>query len=60
MADPLFPVYNNFYLGSFQTAISEASHLTGLSEAHKTKRDVYVYRSYIELGSYEVCDLVAG
>ena len=28
--------------------------LTGLTEQQKIERDVYVYRSYIELGSYEV------
>jgi coatomer protein complex subunit epsilon len=50
--DPLFAVRNNFYLGAYQTAISEASQLTGLSEAEKIERDVFVYRSYIELGTY--------
>ena len=54
MGDRLFPVRNAFYLGAFQTCISEASQLTGLSEQEKIERDVYVYRSYIELGSYEV------
>lgn len=56
MGDALFAVRNNFYLGAFQTAISEASQLTGLSEAEKIERDVFVYRSYIELGSHEVGD----
>lgn len=45
---------NNFYLGAYQSAISEASQLTGLSEAEKIERDVFVYRAYIELGSHEV------
>lgn len=54
MGDALFAVRNNFYLGAFQTAISEASQLTGLSEAEKIERDVFVYRSYIELGSHEL------
>lgn len=52
--DKLFAVRNNFYLGAFQSAISEASQLTGLTEAEKIERDVFVYRSYIELGTYEV------
>jgi coatomer protein complex subunit epsilon len=52
--DPLFAVRNNFYLGAFQTAISEASHLVGLSEQQKVERDVFVYRAYCELNSYEV------
>lgn len=52
--DPLFTVRNNFYLGAYQTAISDASHLTGLTGEQKLERDVFVYRSYVELGSYEV------
>lgn len=54
MADPLFSVRNNFYIGAYQKAVSEASQLTGLTEQQKIERDVFVYRSYIELGSYEV------
>jgi coatomer protein complex subunit epsilon len=56
MAEPdlLFAVRNYFYLGAYQAAIAEASDLEGLSEGEKIERDCYVYRSYIELGSYEV------
>lgn len=56
MSDPdlLFTVRNNFYLGAFQSAIAEASDLEGLSDSEKIERDCFVYRSYIELGSYEV------
>lgn len=53
--DLLFTVRNSFYLGAFQGAIAEASDLEGLSEAAKTERDTFVYRCWIELGSYEVC-----
>lgn len=52
--DLLFSLRNHFYLGAYQAAIAEASDLEGLSEAEKVERDCYVYRSYIELGSYEV------
>jgi Coatomer epsilon subunit len=52
--DLLFAVRNNFYLGAYQHAISEASDLESLEEADKLERDIFVYRSYIELGSYEV------
>ena len=52
--DLLFSVRNNFYLGAFQAAIAEASDLEGLSDAEKIERDCYIYRAYIELGSYEV------
>ena len=52
--DLLFAVRNNFYLGAYQHAISEASDLEGLTEQEKVERDLFVYRSYIELGSHEV------
>ncbi len=52
--DLLFSLRNHFYLGAYQAAIAEASDLEGLAEAEKIERDCYVYRSYIELGSYEV------
>ena len=52
--DLLFTVRNNFYLGSYQHAISEASDLEGLSDQEKVERDLFVYRSYVELGSFEV------
>ena len=56
MAEPdlLFAVRNHFFLGAYQAAIAEAADLEGLSETEKVERDCYVYRSYIELGSYEV------
>lgn len=54
MADPLFPVRNNFYLGAFQTAISEASHLTGLNDQQKLEREIFTQRAYLEIGSYDV------
>ena len=54
--DLLFSLRNHFYLGAYQAAIAEASDLEGLSEAEKIERDSFVYRSYIELGSYEVSE----
>ncbi|CAK0744867.1 hypothetical protein CVIRNUC_001579 [Coccomyxa viridis] len=56
MAEPdlLFAVRNHFFLGAYQAAIAEAADLEGLSETEKVERDCYVYRSYIELGSYEL------
>ena len=61
MAEPdlLFTVRNSFYLGAYQSAIAEASDLEGLSELERVERDCYVYRSYIELGSYEVLGATA-
>mmetsp|Transcript_13760 Transcript_13760/g.29611 ORF Transcript_13760/g.29611 Transcript_13760/m.29611 type:complete len:291 (-) Transcript_13760:426-1298(-) len=54
MADPLFQVRNNFFLGSYNAVINEASDLDGLSDIQQIERDTYVYRSYIALGSYEL------
>ena len=53
--DLLFAVRNNYYIGAYQSAIAEASDLEGLDTESKVERDSYVYRAYIELGSYEVC-----
>ena len=52
--DLLFAVRNNYFIGAYQSAIAEASDLEGLDTESKVERDSYVYRSYIELGSYEV------
>ena len=52
--DILFTLRNNFYLGAYQAAIAEAADLERLSEADSIEHDCFVYRSYIELGSYEV------
>jgi hypothetical protein len=58
--DILFAVRNNFYIGAYNNAINEASDIEGLSEAEQTERDVYVYRSYIALGSHDVSCPVLG
>ncbi len=52
--DGLFAVRNSFFLGAYQTAINEAADLETLGPAEQIDRDVYVYRSYIALGSHEV------
>ena len=53
MGDVLFPVRTNFYIGAYSAAINEAADIEGLSEPLQAERDMLVYRSYIELGSYE-------
>lgn len=58
--DILFTLRNNFYLGAYQAAIAEAADLERLSEADSIERDCFVYRSYVELGSYEVSDSSTG
>lgn len=52
--DILFTLRNNFYLGAYQAAIAEAADLERLSESDAVERDCFVYRAYIELGSFEV------
>lgn len=54
MGDKLFAIRNNFYLGGFQHCISECSQATGLTDSERIERDVFLYRSYIELGTYDV------
>ena len=53
-SDTLFTVRNSFYIGAYQAAIAEAADLDTLNDWEKIERDFFVYRSYIELGSYEV------
>lgn len=52
--DILFAVKSNFYIGAYNNAINESSDLEGLSDAEQVERDVFVYRSYIALGSHDV------
>ena len=61
MSDPdlLFTVRNNYYLGAFQSAIAEAADIEGLTDSEKAERDCFVYRAYIELGSYDVSPAVS-
>ena len=54
MADPLFPVYNNFFIGNYQVAINEGYELQGLSANDAIERDCYVYRSHIALGHHQL------
>lgn len=54
MSDTLFPVRNLFHLGAYQSAINEAQDLDSLPEMDSVDRDVFVYRSYIALGSSQV------
>ncbi|GBF97589.1 hypothetical protein Rsub_10725 [Raphidocelis subcapitata] len=51
--DALFNVKNNFYIGAFGNAISEAADLDGLTEAEAAERDDFVYRSQIALGQHD-------
>eukprot|EP00246_Nothoceros_aenigmaticus_P002371 TRINITY_DN13225_c0_g1_i1.p1 TRINITY_DN13225_c0_g1~~TRINITY_DN13225_c0_g1_i1.p1 ORF type:complete len:290 (+),score=48.76 TRINITY_DN13225_c0_g1_i1:159-1028(+) len=51
--DALFLLRNNFYLGAYQAAIND-SNVAGLSEAEALERDVFVYRSYVALGTYQL------
>lgn len=52
--DVLFAVRNNFYLGAYQAVINEAADLDNLGDNERTERDVFIYRSYIALGSYDL------
>jgi coatomer protein complex subunit epsilon len=53
MGDPLFELKNFFAIGNYQAAINSGGSLNpkNLSEADRTLRDVYVYRSYIAQGN---------
>lgn len=55
MAEPdeLFTLKNQFWVGNYRNAISEASMLGHLNGAMKIERDVYVYRAYLGLYEYD-------
>eukprot|EP00798_Chlamydomonas_sp_ICE-L_P017567 gene17567-23890_t len=54
MGDVLFPVRNNFFLGGYNTVINEGSDIENLSDMEGVERDIFVYRSYIALGSFDL------
>ena len=56
MADDLFSIKNEFYLGNYMGAINEAQSgdLELSTPADERDRDVIIYRSYLALGQYDV------
>jgi coatomer protein complex subunit epsilon len=52
--DELFSLRNHFCLGNYQLAINEAGTLNRLNDTLKVEKDVYVYRSYIAMGQYDI------
>lgn len=56
MSDDLFSIKNEFYLGNYMGAINEAQSgdLELSTPNDERDRDVIIYRSYIELGDYDV------
>ncbi|KAF5775419.1 putative coatomer, epsilon subunit, tetratricopeptide-like helical domain superfamily [Helianthus annuus] len=57
--DLLFALRNNFYFGAFQAAINSGD-VQNLSEEDAIERNCLIYRSYIALGSYQICECVSG
>ena len=51
--DELFQVKNYFYLGNYQSAITEATQST-FDESSKTELDCLIYRSYIGMNSLQL------
>ncbi|KAE9554134.1 hypothetical protein FO519_002671 [Halicephalobus sp. NKZ332] len=52
--DLLFDVRNNYYLGAYQQCINEAQNAKVKTDADKTARDSFLYRSYISLGKTSI------
>jgi len=55
-ADQLFELKNYYFLGNYQAAINKGSSLSSedLNESERIERDVYVYRSYIAQGNFDL------
>jgi coatomer protein complex subunit epsilon len=55
-ASDLFELRNYYLLGNYQGAINEGNSLpvSTLKEQDKVERDVYIYRSYIAQGKYNL------
>lgn len=53
--DHLFNMRNNFYLGAYQAAINCGDSLPNLSPDELVEKDCLIFRSYVALGSYQVC-----
>jgi len=52
--DLLFDVRNSYYLGAYQQCINEAQNAKVKTDADKTARDSFLYRSYIALGKTSI------
>lgn len=52
--DELFDLKNFFFLGNYQGAINEGASVRPRTEQQRTERDVFVYRSYIAQGNYQL------
>lgn len=50
----LFDLKNYFVLGNYQGAINEGQSLGDLEDPDRTERDVFVYRSYVAQGNYQL------
>merc|ERR1712137_197853 len=52
--DSLYLVRTNYYIGNFQAAINEAQSNMDEDGSGEEAKNVFVYRSYIGLGNYEL------
>ena len=54
MADELFALKTNFYIGAHQAVISEALTVSPSTDAVRVERDFFMYRAYVEQGQHRV------
>lgn len=54
MADPLFDVRNNFYLGAYQQCINEAQNTKCKTDEEKLQKNAFLYRAYIALNKHSI------
>lgn len=54
MADELYAVRNQFWIGNYQQAINEGSKLNRLPESSRNELRELTYRSFIAMGQYDI------
>lgn len=54
MADELFALKTNFYIGAHQAVISEALTVSPSTDAVRIERDFFMYRAYVEQAQYHL------
>ena len=59
MADELFALKTNFYIGAHQAVISEALTVSPSTDAVRIERDFFMYRAYVDGETVSASEMTA-